>query len=73
MRFLQTVGIGFGVILLGTSLIISVTGMDYAWRIKNKGKSFEDMMKNLDEQPRHKSQLERRRPTKGTAPSTEKN
>lgn len=61
-RKLQTrerFGIGLGIILTCATLTTAAIGTDYVWRVRNRGKSFDDLMKTLDATP--KSSLNRTR------------
>ena len=64
LRQTERAGLGFGVLFAGTTLCASMLVMDYAWRVRNRGKSFDDLMKSLDKKPSdaQKSRTKRRGP-----------
>ena len=61
LRTFQRFGVGLGAVIIGTSMAVGVLGVDLAWRKANRGKSFDDLMKNLDKQPKQITCVSRRK------------
>ncbi|CAN8073598.1 unnamed protein product [Agarophyton chilense] len=61
LRILERTGVGAAVLIFGVALSFAAVGTEAVWKASNKGKSFDDLVRDLDKRDSSKERSGRRR------------
>lgn len=69
---MERTGAGLAVFLVGATVTFAALGSEVLWRANNKGKSFDDLMRNLDKKNMQSERRSGRRRERSKVPDDNK-
>lgn len=61
LRYMESLGLGLGIVLTGCTIAAAAFAGEFMWKRANRGKSFDELMRTLDENPEQKREVMRKR------------